>query len=299
MTHPIQQQRRTVLRFLSTSAVCGASGLWSAPAAWAQTAQALRLPKLVTVGGAITEVAYLLGAEGQLVGTDTTSLYPAAAQKTAKVGYMRQLSAEGLLSLKPDAVVATTEAGPPVVIDQIKSAGVKVEMIDSTHNWLEVQRKVQAVGKLSGREGEALVLLAKLDAQWAESLKIVAKTSAKKPRVLFILAHSNSPSVAGLKTAADAVIRFAGCTNVMTSYDGYRPMTAEAMAAAAPDFILTSSQGISGQGGVDKFWERPELALTPAFKRRALVHMDALHLLGFGPRLPEAVRELHQKIVLS
>ena len=65
--------------------------------------------------------AFGLGAQGQLVGTDTTSLFPEAALKTAKVGYMRQLSAEGLLSLQPDAVVGTTEAGPPVVLDQVRS----------------------------------------------------------------------------------------------------------------------------------------------------------------------------------
>lgn len=39
-------------------------------------------------------MVYLLGAQGLLVGTDTTSLFPEAAQKTPKVGYVRQLSAE-------------------------------------------------------------------------------------------------------------------------------------------------------------------------------------------------------------
>ena len=50
--------------------------------------------------------ALFLGGAGELA-TDTTSLYPAAAQKTPKVGYLRQLSAEGVLSLKPDAIIAT------------------------------------------------------------------------------------------------------------------------------------------------------------------------------------------------
>ena len=84
--------RRCALRVLSASA-----GVAMLPA-WAQSPPA---PRLVTISGAITEVVYALGAEAQLVGTDTTSLYPLAALKTPKVGYMRQLSAEGLLSLKP------------------------------------------------------------------------------------------------------------------------------------------------------------------------------------------------------
>lgn len=254
-----------------------------------------RLPRLVAVSGAITEVVYALGAEAQLVGTDTTSLYPAAALKTPKVGYMRQLSAEGVLSLKPDAVIATTEAGPPVVMDQIRSAGVKVELVNADHSWEEVRAKVQAVGRASAREAAAKTLQDQLDAQWLEVGRHVAKAQ-RKPRVLFILSHSASPQVAGEKTAADSLIRFAGGVNVLSGFAGYRPMTAEAMASAAPDIILSSNQSIEAHGGVQRFWERPELALTPAFKRKSLVTMDALQLLGFGPRLPQAVREVHDRM---
>ena len=290
--------RRDVLQRLSLPWTTSALGV--ATPLLAQS----RLPRLITAGGGITEIAYLLGAQDQLVGTDTTSLYPAAALKTAKVGYMRQLSAEGLLSLKPDAMIATTEAGPPVVIDQIRSAGVRVELIEADHTWTEVQRKIAAVARLGAREREGLNLRYRLDAEWNEVLADVAKGSAnqgrKKPRVVFILANSQTPSVSGSGTGAHAMIQFCGATNALAdSYKGYRPMTAEAMAAAAPDIILTSTSAIDAQGGAEKFWARPELALTPAYKRRALVHMESLKMLGFGPRLAEAVRELHQKVVLA
>lgn len=265
-------------------------------------AHAQKQPRLVTVGGALTECVYALGAEAQLVGTDTTSLYPLAAQNTPKVGYQRTLSAEGLLALQPDAVIATTEAGPPVVLDQLRSAGVQVELIVSDHSWAEVQRKLQAVGRGAGREAQARALQATLDADWARVQHQVARFKGRKPRVLFILSHSATVQVAGEKTAADAMLRLVGAQNVMGGlnggFSGYRPMTAEAMAAAAPDLILTTTQGIEAQGGLDKFWSRPELALTPAFRTKALVHLDALELLGFGPRLPTTVRSLHQKLVL-
>ena len=290
--------RRDVLHRLSLPLIASATSF-----ATRSVAQS-RLPRLITAGGGITEIAYLLGAQDQLVGTDTTSLYPAAALKTAKVGYMRQLSAEGLLSLKPDAMIATTEAGPPVVIDQIRSAGVRVELIEADHAWAEVQRKIAAVARLGAREREGLNLRNRLDAEWADVLADVAKSSAKnggkKPRVVFILANSQTPSVSGSGTGAHAMIQFCGATNALAdSYKGYRPMTAEAVAAAAPDIILTSTSAVEAQGGAEKFWNRPELALTPAYKRRALVHMESLKMLGFGPRLAEAVRELHQKVVLA
>lgn len=262
-------------------------------------ARAQTSPRLVTIGGAITECVYALGAESQLVGTDTTSLHPAAALKTPKVGYMRQLSAEGVLSLRPDAVIASTEAGPPVVIDQLRSAGVKVELVQADHTWAEVQRKVQAVGRAAAREAPARALQARLDAEWEEVLKRVAASGRAKPRVLFILSHSASPQVAGRDTAANAFIGFAGGTNAISGFAGYKPMTAEAMAGAAPDILLSSDQSIAAHGGIEKFWTRPELALTPAYRKRALVTMDALQLLGFGPRLPQSVAHVHERFAAA
>ena len=290
----LRQSRRDALRGLALTA----AGAFALPAAFAAGKPQ---PRLITISGAITEVAYALGAENQIVATDTTSLFPAAAQKTPKVGYMRQLSAEGLLSMKPDAVIATTESGPPVVLDQLRSAGVKLELIEADHTWGEVQRKVQAVGRASAREAQAQDLQRQLDAQWAEVQQRVATdmTGKRKPRVLFVLSHSASPQVSGEKTAANAVIGFAGGANCLSGFSGYRPMTAEAMASAAPDVILTSSQSIEAHGGVERFWQRPELALTPAYARRSLIAMDALLLLGFGPRLPDAVDALHRKLLAA
>jgi iron complex transport system substrate-binding protein len=259
-------------------------------------------PRLITIGGGITEIVYALNAQAQLVGTDTTSLYPRAAQDTPKVGYMRQLSAEGLLALRPDAVIAGTDAGPPVVLDQLRSAGVRVELVEADHSWAEVGRKVAAVGRAAGREAAAQALWEQLDARWhAVRAPIEGRDMQTAPRVLFVLSHSGSPTVAGEQTAADAMIRFIGARNALGGFRGYRPMTAESMAAAAPDVILTTTQGLEAIGGEAAFWRRPELALTPAYRRRAsagaLVHLDALELLGFGPRLPDVVERLHQQVI--
>ena len=294
--HSAAMARRDWLRLSTAGAVTALTAL----AAPAQTAPPRSKPRLVTVGGALTEVVYLLGAQAQLVGTDSTSLYPPAAQQTPKVGYMRQLSAEGLLSLAPDAVIATTEAGPAVVLDQVRAAGVRVELIESDHSWAEVQRKVAAVGRAANRVAQAAALQAQLDNDWALVLAQGSRRDTKKPRVLFLLAHGASPQMAGEQTAADAMIRFMGGVNVMRGFSGYRAMTAEAMASAAPELILTTTQGVTALGGVDKLWARPELALTPAYRLRAqanaLLHLDALELLGFGPRLPGTVRELQRRM---
>ncbi len=290
--------RRVALRLFSLPGAFAACAL-SAPAAWSQTPAMPRLPRIISVNGAMTEIAYALGAGPQLAATDTTSLFPPAARLTPKVGYMRQLSAEGLLSLKPDTVMGTTEAGPGVVMDQLRSAGVKVELVEADHTWSEVRRKVAAVGRTTSRTVQANALQARLDAEWAGVQAMVARHTGRRPRAIFILAHTASPQVAGLGTAGHAMLEYAGFINAFTDgqprpFSGYRPMTAEALASAAPEVVVTTAQGIESGGGLDKFWSRPGLALTPAYQRRALVALDALYLIGFGPRLPQAVAELHQ-----
>ena len=260
------------------------------------------LERLISLGGGITEVVFALGAEQQLVGTDTTSLYPAAAQNTPKVGYLRSLSAEGLLSLRPTALVASADAGPPVVLNQLRTAGVRVELIPIDHTWAEVQRKVDAIGRATQKVPESRALQAQLDHEWRSTMAAVtAFKPTSPPKVMFILAHTGSPMVSGEGTAADAVIRFAGARNALTGFRGYRPMTAEAVAAAAPDVVLLTTQGIEAMGGADALWSRPEWRLTPAWRQRharnTLVHRDALELLGFTPRLPRLVRTLHDQMV--
>jgi iron complex transport system substrate-binding protein len=285
----IRPDRRQALCLLSLLSLGGSS-------AFAQSSAA-KSPRIVSVSGATTEIVYALGAESQLIGTDTTSLFPPAALQTPKVGYMRALSAEGLLSLKPDAVIGTTEAGPGVVMDQIRTAGVKLELVESDHTWGELQRKVAAVGRATARTAQATALQARLDAEWAAVLATVARQKARKPRAVFIFAHTATPQVAGDKTAAHAMLQFAGIDNALAGpggFSGYRPMTPEAMVSSAPDVIVTSTQGIEASGGLDKFWARPGLELTPAYKKRSLIALDALYLIGFGPRLPKAVAELHQ-----
>ena len=252
--------------------------------------------RLVSLSGALTEIVYQLGAEALLVGSDTTSNFPDAANRMPKVGYVRQLAAEGVLSLKPDTVIGTTEAGPPVVLQQIAQAGVAIALVQSDHSWGEVLRKIRLVGAATGRHAQAEKLAQGLQTQWdATQAQVRAAVAAgRSPRALFVLSHSGTPQVSGQKTAGHALLQLGGASNVMQGFDGYRPLTAEAMAQAAPQVIVTTTQGLEAVGGEAKFWARPELALTPAFRHKTLIALEASQLLGFGPRLPQAIQALHQ-----
>jgi iron complex transport system substrate-binding protein len=266
----------------------GSGAVWAVPAAWATSAR-----RIVSVGGALTETLYALGAQGDLVGADTTSLFPDAARQLPSVGYARALSAEGVLSLRPTLVVASQEAGPPAVLRQIESARVPLAMLDADHRFEGVVARTQRLAELSGRVEAGRALVAGLQQRWAQVQDQTAKRAATgkpAPRVLFVLSHSMAQvRVSGSGTAADAMLRYAGTVNVLGHVDGYKPLTPEAAIAAAPDVILATEQGLQAAGGIDGLLKAPGLAHTPAGRARRVVALEALFLLGFGPRLPQAV----------
>ena len=247
---------------------------------------------MLPLGGPVTETVYALGAGNEVIGTDTSSVYPEAATKLPQVGYQRTLAAEGILSLQPDLVLATDEAGPASVLDQLRAAGVQVVLVPSEHSVAGAQAKVRAIAAALGREAEGDKLAAEMATQAEEAQTFLAKTSAR-PAVLFLYARGTATlNVAGRNTAADAMIALAGARNAVTGYEGYKPLTAEAAVAAAPEYVLMMDRGLSSVGGRDGVLAQPGLALTPAGQNKRVVAMDDLLLLGFGPRTGQAILEL-------
>ncbi len=92
------------------------------------------------------------------------------------------------------------------------------------------------------------------------------------------------------------MIELAGGRNAFGQVEGYKPLAPEAAIAAAPDVILCTDQGLAAAGGVDGLLRAPGLAATPAGRARRVRSLEALLLLGFGPRLPQAVAQLAEAL---
>jgi len=253
-------------------------------------------PRIVSVGSSITEIVYALGAEKLLVGVDTTSLYPEAARSLPQVGYMRALSAEGVLSLKPSLVIATTAAGPAGALEQLKATGIEVLVLPDLYDYDSVVAKIAAVGKATGKAAEADAMIAK----GREAMTVLAgklKRATGHPRVLFLLSMGGgAPQAAGRDTAAAGIIKLAGGTNAIDGYSGYRPLTPEAVIASRADFVLVTRQTVQAMGGIPAILDQPALNRTPAGKAGRVLEFDALLLLGFGPRTPQAAAELAARL---
>jgi iron complex transport system substrate-binding protein len=275
--------RRLVVRVCATVAMLQIVGV-----AAAQTAP----ERIVAAGGVVTEILYALGAQDRIVGVDSTSQHPPEALKDKpNVGYVRALSAEGVMSLKPSRVIAIENAGPPDVVRLLKEAGVPFSAIPEDLTEQGVATRIRAVGSAAGVADKADEL-ANATVQQFQQLGDLRRQVATPKRVLFVLAlRDGRPMVGGRNSGADAIIKLAGAVNAADAIEGYKPMSDEAVIAAVPDVILMMDRGAHAVAADDVF-RLPSFSATPAGSRRALVIMDGLYLLGFGPRTPQAARDL-------
>ncbi|WP_028450274.1 heme/hemin ABC transporter substrate-binding protein [Chitinibacter tainanensis] len=245
--------------------------------------------RVVSLGGPLTEIVYALGGGAQLVAVDQSSIYPAAAARLPKVGYYRQFSLEGVVAMKPDLVLASDQAGPPEAIEQLRRLGLRVVVLPAKADLESLQRRIYGVAGALQLNQDGKVLVSRLQRELAAVPKL-----AGQPRALVLISRTGQPEGAGKDTAADATLRLAGYRNVLAQQQGYKPLSAEAIAALKPEVIITSSMSLQSLGGLDKLLALPGLAHTSAAKQRKVLVLDDLLLLGFGPRLPEAIRALRQ-----
>ena len=262
------------------------------------SAEKLDTTRLVSVGGDVTEIIYALGEQGRLIARDTTSMYPEAAMKLPDVGYMRALSPEGILAMNPTAIIAIEGSGPPEALNVLKSASIPFETVPNAYTREGILAKIDRVGELLGLPGKAKALEERvgvdLDAAIAEAQR---RPEGERKRILFILSMQGSKIMAsGTGTAADGIITLSGSINAVGDFDGYKALTDEAIVEAKPDVILMMNRGDGSGTKNEDLLKHPALALTPAAQNKAIIRMDGLHLLGFGPRTASAVRELNAAI---
>lgn len=251
--------------------------------------------RIVAIGGAVTETIFALGAGGDVVATDTSSVYPAAVHALPKVGYQRTLSAEGILAFSPDLVIVADEAGPPAAIEQLRSAGVRVERMPNATDLESTIARTNTIGLAIDRPTADFVARLRADTTAA-----LARVPADRPRFVMMFARgAGSMMVAGEDTSGSAMVQLAGGTPAVSGFTGYKAVSAEALIAAAPDVIVVPAHTMKMSGGIDGILKLPGVAATPAGASRRIVAFDDLLLLGFGPRLAQGIEELSRALRAS
>ncbi|MGV3632899.1 MAG: heme/hemin ABC transporter substrate-binding protein [Pseudorhodoplanes sp.] len=248
--------------------------------------------RIVSIGGAVTEILYALGRADLIVGVDSTSMHPVEALKTKpNVGYYRQLSPEGVLSLGPSLILAAEGSGPKETVSVLEAAAIPFVRIPDTYDGKGIVDKIRIVAAAtdSTQRGECLAKRVETDLSSLAALRDRIKSPVK---VMFVMSFAGGkPMVAGRGTAADGLIKLAGGVNVFGDFEGYKVVNEEAVVGAAPDWVLGMQRP-----GLDltetSIFSKPAFSMTPAARRKQFFSMDGLYMLGFGPRTARAATDL-------
>lgn len=251
--------------------------------------------RIVSAGGGVTEIICALGHEAKLVGVDTSSLYPPSIKSLHKIGYQRTLSVEGVMSLRPNLVVGSADAGPERALSQLADAGIRIVTVNDVNDLPSAVKRIQAVGVAIGDEEKANRMAFEMEqAVLIESAK-AKQWQANKPLkvAVFLGMGSRTPMVAGTGTGGHAMIELMGGVNAFASVKGYKPLTAESMLMAKPDVFVVLKEAIDNLGSVEAFLAlMPNTNSVPAIANKRVVVMPVDELFGFSPRLPQVIDKL-------
>jgi iron complex transport system substrate-binding protein len=262
------------------------------PARAAEGTQVFADPsKIAAIGGSITEIVFALGEQDRLVARDSTSRYPEAALELPDVGYMRQLSPEGVLSVNPSGILALHGSGPKQAVDVLKKTSIPFIEVPERYDHEGILEKVHIVGKALGVDAKADALAAEIDAKLKAAEKQTSSIKERK-RVLFVLSMQGGKILAsGSETAADGIIKLSGGVNAVDGFSGYKQLSDEALITAKPDVILMMNNA-GPAASDDELFANPAILSTPAGAARKVIRMDGGYLLGFGPRTADVIHDL-------
>jgi len=263
--------------------------------------------RVVVISPIYNEIIWALGAQDKVVGVDLSSTYPPEIKNVTTVGYHRALSAEGILSLHPTAILTDGNIGPPQVVEQIKQLNIPTKTFDAKNDSIDgTKALIREIGAYFQKQEKAEELCRTLDSQYAASMEKV-KQFSDHPRVAVI--HfgraSNVYMVVGKRGQGDAagagqMVEWAGGEMALNADGMQRMASPEVIAQANPDVILVTDFGFDRLGGsIDQIKALPGVDTSNAAKTGRIYRAEENVLMYFGPRTGENIQKvaelIHQK----
>ena len=248
---------------------------------------------IVVAGGSITEIIYFLNLQNKLVGVDVTSNYPLNAKKLPSIGYIRNLSIEGLLSLKPNLILAEESIGPPIILKQLNKTSVEFRIIKNNYTIDGINEKFLCISKILDVEIKNNIDYKKF-ANNVKKLKSFVKNNNKEKKdiLLILMMKGTSPIIAGKNTSGHGFIKMIGQNNSMGKVSGWKPVSSEQILIANPNYIIVTKRALKDFTSIEKFLKLPGISSTKAAKNKNVFIKDGMSLLGYGPRTINVAKEI-------
>lgn len=258
-----------------------------------------RADRIVPLSGSLSEIVFTLGLGDRVVARDITATF-AQASKLPVVTRGHDVSAESVLSLKPDLVLAETTTGPEEAVEQIRAAGVPVLVVDPADGLGDVGTRIRTVADALGVTKAGQELTERSEQRIAAVRKEVPRSS-KKLRVAFLYLRGSASVylIGGKGSGATSLIEAAGAVDAGAGSGlekDFTAITSEALVKAAPDAILVMTKGLESVGGIDGLVRIPGVAQTPAGMDRRVVSVEDGVLLNYGPRTDQVLKSVVEQL---
>ena len=247
--------------------------------------------RVVVAGGSITEIIYFLNSEEKIVALDVTSNYPEKAKELPSIGYVRNLSAEGILSMNPSIVFGEDDMGPPGVIKQLRDINIDLRIIPEEKTIDGILDKIYCIASIIDKLPNAE---SKINSTLIPDILNIEKrlsTSTLIPkRVMFIFSiKGNKIIVAGSGTSGNGFIKMTGSENIFGTIEGWKSVSQEAVIKENPDYIIMSQRDLHNSETIKSISENPIFKNIKASKEGNFIFDDAMAMLGYGPRTIKSV----------
>jgi len=254
--------------------------------------------RVVAAGGSIAEMLFALEAEHLLVAVDSTASYLPRAAALPSIGYVRNLSAEGILTLAPTVIIGEHDMGPSAVIDQLSMVDVEIRRVSETHTAQGIVDKFLCIAKIIDRfETAEAVLSDRFDETIQQLTEGPRATRPAQDHAMLILNFvDNQPIVAGANTSGDGILRMAGARNIFSDIDGWKPISRELLSISKPDHIVLTQRALESIGGISSMQADPLLSSTNALKNEKVHVFQGMRLLGFGLQTLDVAQQLKDAI---
>lgn len=257
--------------------------------------------RIISISPNLTEILFGIGAGDRLIGRDSNSMYPEAAQQAVDLGGMWDgIPVEDILALEPDLILAgeiySTEA-----ISELRELGLNVYWQANPDDFEGLYQNIRDIAALVAEEGKAEMLIESLmDRVAALDEKLVSVNET--PLVFYELDASEpaNPWTTGAGTFISYVINRAKGINLGDSLEGeWVQISTEELVAQNPDVILLSDAlyGVTAESVA----ERAGWGEIKAVKEGDVYPFDPFILSVPGPRLVDGFEMLaailHPEIV--
>nr|KOY49871.1 ABC transporter substrate-binding protein [Gordonia sp. NB41Y] len=247
----------------------------------------------------LSNIVFSLGLGGKVVGRDTSTVFPAAANLPLVSNTGHQLNAEKVLKLNPSVVLVTEGTTPSQAVDQLRNSGIPVVEFTSERTVASTPTLIRSVAAALGVVPAGEQLVARTQSQIDAAKRAVPDPSGN-PRMAFL--YIRGPRlvlIAGPDSGADDLIANLGGVDAGTASgftSAFTAVTAEKLLQANPQVILVMTQGAESVGGLDGVLALPGVEATDAGRARRVVQMDETEVLSFGPDVGQVLDALAKAI---